>query len=247
MTEATWTAPDGAQFGYQKWNPASPPQAIVIAMHGLGCRAADFAPLGEKLCESGIALAAWNLRGQGLDPIVARRGAWLDLDGVLDDLRAFESIECAPNIPVFLCGESMGALLALQAAVRDHWKNRASGLILLSPVVALAQKNPPWLKALLHQVARVLPNLRLRPGWFIHGSRAMPKLTRVEERQHYLATAPHRLGPLTLNFLANMGDLIENAAAAAGKLHVPVAVFSGGDDVFTSPSLFRVFFAATAA
>jgi alpha-beta hydrolase superfamily lysophospholipase len=245
--DTIWTAPDGAAFGYSEWRPAMEPRALVIAMHGLGCRGADFEPLGIALREKGIALAAWNLRGQGLDPVVARRGAWLKIDGILNDLHGFESAINPQGAPLFLCGESMGALLALQAAIHEKWRYRIHGVILFSPVVALAQKTPGWLKTVLQMASRAFPHLRLKPGWFVHGSAAMPALTRIEERQQYLATAPHRLGPLTLGFLTNMGDLIEASMPGAARLDAPMAMLSGGHDVFTTTAQFEKFFSAVRA
>jgi alpha-beta hydrolase superfamily lysophospholipase len=245
--DAAWTSPDGTALGHRNWHPATEPRAHVLAMHGLGCRAVDFEPLAAAFNKNGIALAAWNLRGQGLDPAVNRRGAWLEVDGILDDLHAFEATINPQNLPLVLCGESMGALLALQAAVGESWRGRIRGVMLFSPVVALAQKNPPWVKSILHLASRIFPNARLKPGWFVHGSGAMPPLTRVEERQRYLATAPHRLGPLTLQFLTNMGDLIEASAQAATRLEVPVVLFSGGHDVFTTTAQFETFFSAIPA
>jgi alpha-beta hydrolase superfamily lysophospholipase len=244
---AAWTSPDGTAFDYRKWQSATEPRAVVIAMHGLGCRAEDFEPLSAAFNRNGITLAAWNLRGQGLDPDVSRRGAWLEVDGIKDDLRAFEATINPQNLPIVLCGESMGALLALQAAVDESWSGRIRGVMLFSPVVALAQKNPLWLKSILQLASRIFPRTRLKPGWFVHGSGAMPPLTRIEERQRYLATAPHRLGPLTLPFLTNMGDLIEGSAQAATRLDVPVAIFSGGHDVFTTTAQFEAFFSAIPA
>ena len=161
---------------------------------------------------------------------------------MLVDLAAFAGAAGNDDAPLFLCGESMGALIVLHAAVAESWSKKISGLLLLSPVIALAQKNPPWVKSLLRAVSVIAPGIRLRPGWFVHGSAAMPPLTRIPEREQYLATAPHRLGPLTLHFLSNMGDLIESAPGLARRLTAPVAIFSAGRDVFVTPAQTREFF-----
>jgi alpha-beta hydrolase superfamily lysophospholipase len=226
-----WTAPDGSRLGRLRWLPDGTRRARVVALHGLSCRVEDFAPLGEMLRGRGIALEAWNLRGQGLDPVSGRRGAWLDVDGMLADLAAFAG-EPDSDIPLFLCGESMGALLALQAMTREPWRSRVAGLLLFVPVVALAQKNPKWTKSLLRHVSLLVPGLRLEPSWFVHGSASAPPLTRIPEYQAEFETAPHRLGAVTLGFLAQMGELIEAAMPAAPQIEVPVALFSAGHDAF---------------
>lgn len=212
----------------------------VIALHGLGCWAEDFLPLGVALRARGLSLEAWHLRGQGLDPEITRRGAWLQVEGLLADLEAYADL--ADETPTFLCGDSMGALLTIQAAVREPWRSRLRGVILLVPVVALAQDNPPWLQSALRLAVKIAPRLRLRPGWFVHGKGGVPPLSRIPERQRALEVAPHRLGPLTLGFLASMGGLIEAAGPAAPRLNLPVALVSAGHDVFIRPEQTRAFF-----
>jgi alpha-beta hydrolase superfamily lysophospholipase len=109
--------------------------------------------------------------------------------------------------------------------------------------VGLAQKNPPWLKPLLLAISAVAPGLRLKPSWFVHGKATAPQLTRIPERQHAVETAPHRLGPTPIRFLASMGDLIDDAVPVAERLQTPVAVFSAGRDAFVTPEQIENFFA----
>jgi len=235
-----WTAPDGSILACRQWLPEGPVRARVIALHGLSCYAEDFAPLGEDLSRRGIAVESWNLRGQGLDPQPGRRGAWLDIEGMLADLAAFASEPS--EVPLFLCGDSMGALIAIQAAAREPWRDRLAGVLLFVPVVGLAQKNPAWLKSLLQALARGFPRLRLNPSWFVKGSAAALPISRIPERQRAVETAPHRLGPTTLGFLVRMGDLIESALPTAPRLQMPVALFTAGQDVFVNPAQQTEFF-----
>lgn len=238
-----WTAPDGTRLGWKEWMPTSGvPRARMIGLPGMSCCTDDFAPLGEALAARGIASAAWNLRGQGFDPVIARRGNWLDVEGQLADLEAFANLWAGDGLPLFLWGDSMGALLVLQAAVRKPWRDRLSGVQLFVPVAGLAQKNPPWVKGLLRGISRHLPGLRLSASWFVHGRPSTPKLTRIPERQHYVETSPCQLGPVTFGFLASMGDLIEAAMPAAEQLEIPVALFSAGHDAFIKPDQTRGFF-----
>lgn len=239
-----WTAPDGSRLGGVRWEPVGETRARVIAIHGLSCRAEDFSPLALTLVDSGIRVEAWNLRGQGLDPDPRRRGTWLDVEGTLTDLEAFAGTD---DLPLFLCGESMGAKLAICAAARAEWKARLAGLLLFVPVIGLARKTPSWIRHLLRGIAAVAPNVPLKPGWFISGKDAMPPLTRIRSRQQELMTAPHRLGPLGVRFLVQMGDLIERAAATAPEVETPVALFSAGHDAFLRTEQTEAFFQRIAA
>jgi len=237
-----WTAPDGTCLGWKEWSAGAAPRARVIALHGMSCCTDDFEPLGEAMRARGIAMAAWNLRGQGLDPTLSRRGAWLDVEGMLADLEAFANFWAKDGAPLFLCGESMGALISVQAAVCEPWRSRLAGVLLFSPVVGLAQKNPPWLKALLRAISRLLPGLRLPPSLFVHGKAATPVLTRIPERQKFVENSPYRINDTTLGYLVSMGDLIEAAVPTAARLDVPMTLFSAGHDAFVTPEQTREFF-----
>jgi alpha-beta hydrolase superfamily lysophospholipase len=239
-----WTTRGGDRLGFREWAPAGRARALVVAMHGLNLTADDFAPLGEALAPDGIHVAAWNLRGQGLDPDRRRRGAFLDPRGMLEDLEDFIAHvrRGETKTPLFLCGDSMGALLALHAATDPRLAARLAGLILFVPVVHLAQRNPEWIKRLISLLAKTLPRLRINARWFVHAKSSTPQLTRIPERQEAIETSPYRLGPLTVGFLASMGALIDASDRLAGELQMPVAVLSAGHDVFITASQTGAFF-----
>jgi alpha-beta hydrolase superfamily lysophospholipase len=204
-------------------------------MHGLGSRLEHFAPLAEHLAARGIAVAGWNLRGQGLDPDVRRRGAGLDVEQHLLDLDDFLVLTAQefPGIPIFLAGDSMGAQLALVASCNPA--ARVAGALLYVPVVALRQRNPDWIRGVLGILGTLLPSVRLSPKWFVNrGADAIP-LSRVPERQRELDAAPYRLHAFSFRFLSDMGGLIERSAAAGPSVSIPVAVFSAGVDLFITP------------
>lgn len=247
VVETKWTASDGTMLCGKIWLPEDSPKGWVVAMHGLNCCVDDWIPLAEPLQHIGVALAAWNLRGQGRDPVIARRGAWLDVQGMIEDLSLFFDEIDPGEVPVFLAGDSMGALLALRASTAPAITRRIAGMLLFVPVVLLAQQNPPWIKGAMRFVSRIAPALRLNPSWFVHGRSQTPKLTRATERQAAFEAAPHRMHRQTLGFLADMGDLIESAFGSAGKVETPVVIFSAGHDAFVPVAAIEDFFRAIAA
>lgn len=219
------------------WGGDAHGDLAVVGMHGLGGIAGDFEPLGGQLAKEGILTTAWNLRGQGADPVQKRRGRFLDVDGHLEDFEDFmDHLTAVNGVKRFVvAGESMGALLAIRAAAERGVRERLEGAILFVPVVGLARKNPKWLTDSVRWLAKQVPGLRMRPSWFVHGRGGTPRLTRDPERQKEFEEAPHRLGPVSLQFLERMGDLIEGIGEFAPEVKCPVAVFSGGRDVFVSP------------
>ncbi len=116
----TWTSTDGKQMPWRGWRVPSgtKPRGVIIAVHGLSGATQDFHLLGERLSPQGIAVYAYELRGQGNDPDRARRG---DIDHPrtwLNDLEAFHQLvrERHPGVPILWYGESLGSLIALHMA-----------------------------------------------------------------------------------------------------------------------------------
>ncbi len=204
----------------------------------------QFIPLGEHLANHGITTEAWNLRGQGLDPVISRRGSTLDVDRLIQDTVDFLAFARTrhPDVPLIIAGDSMGAQLALLALADPKVQPSLAAGLLFVPVIALRQRNPEWLQSGLRAIGKFLPNLRLSPKWFVNrGPEAIP-LSRVPERAAELEAAPYRLREFSISFLGNMGLLIEQALATGPRISKPVAQFSAGVDLFLSLEQSRAFF-----
>ncbi|NIP97408.1 MAG: hypothetical protein GWO24_29825, partial [Akkermansiaceae bacterium] len=76
LSATTFTSYDGDHFPYQNWVPDREPTIVVIGFHGIAGASTDLRNLGEYLLEHlpGAAVYAPDLRGQGNDPDVSRRG-----------------------------------------------------------------------------------------------------------------------------------------------------------------------------
>ena len=89
-----WVSFDGKTMPWRAWSvpPGREPEGIVIAVHGLSGATSDFWPLGEHLAKNGITTYAYELRGQGNDPVVENRGD-IDQAGTwLRDLSTFHRL-----------------------------------------------------------------------------------------------------------------------------------------------------------
>jgi alpha-beta hydrolase superfamily lysophospholipase len=242
-TEKSWVSRDAQTFGYTTWpvqeNPI-PPRAVIIAVHGLSGAARDFRPLGTYAAAHGVITYAYELRGQGNDPIRTRRGdihhPWLWLADLADFTRLVRQRH--PNLPLFYYGESMGALVALHAAALSA-PDRIDGLILASPVVQV--KNPlSWWQTLLLRVSiRLAPKYRVS---FAREHTPPPRLTRDDAYQQWLQQAPHTLKRFTLRLLGHIGRLMLQSGDAAGQLTLPVLVLYAGQDVLVTPEAVEQFY-----
>lgn len=236
-----WTAPDGMTFPAERWMPSQPPRALILGVPGMGGASSDFRPLGEAAARAGLAVAALNLRGQGLDPLVRRRGAFLDLPALAADLNAFA---LSVSGPLFLCGESMGALICQWMLAEGRLAAPIRGVIFSAPVVALARPTPPLTRKALRVLSRIVPGLRFCPSRFVSGKSEPLRVTRDEAHAEWLRSAPHRVGAFSLHFLDRLGDLIDASSSLAARIHTPCLALCAGKDVFLRPCQMRPWFDA---
>ncbi len=228
-----WTAPDGIVMGFRRWLPKTEPRAMIVAMHGLGGASTDFVPLADFLAPRGIAILAPEMRGQGNDPRPECRGDLTDCAHLTRDLHAFvdHARSLHPEIPWFLYGESMGALIVLAGAA-DPDRPCPAGTVLASPVVEPDGKLKPWQRMLLTLMIWALPKLRIDPARLVIRNKAQPRMTRDDSAEDRIRQAPHRVRWFTLRFFAQLERLLHSAQASAPSLREPVLVLYAGCDVF---------------
>ncbi len=249
----TWTAPGAKALELAHW--ALPdqvqPKLRVLAIHGLGGCAGDFEPLAQHLRGLGAETFALNLRGQGRDPKLRQRGHFRSVDQWLADVEALAGYlqTAAPDRPLILVGESLGAvLLSVGASRPDTALSRAHGLILLAPVPFVKVSLSPRQLWLTKWLVRLFPRVRLSPGLFTRKRKAdadRPEphpVSRVPEYCAWLEEAPHRVRRFSLRFLGNVWELIESCPEAATHLRLPVLHLCAGCDLFIDEADSRRFF-----
>jgi acylglycerol lipase len=242
-TQHPWTAPDGATFSYSHWAAHADPRAVLVAIHGLSGAALDYEPLGGHLAPLGFTTYAPELRGQGNDPLAARRG---DLDRIetwFADLRTFLALVRTrhPGLPLFYYGESMGAALLTRFLAQAEPHDQPAGLILASPVVALQQRPPFWINAIFRTLLVVHPRFRIDLRPLAKRDKAPRLVTRDEAHRAWFASAPHKLDVFTVRFFKCLQDLIAGCFDSAEQLRMPVLVLYARHDVFIREELVEAF------
>jgi len=238
---ASFSASDGADFSYLYW-PAEEEKARLLVLHGMGSAACDFSILGENLAPLGIGVIAPNLRGNGLDPDVRRRGHSMDLIQLRRDFTDWMDALPVSEWPLFLAGESMGGLLAMVFLSDPKIASRFRGCILLCPVFELARNNHPWIVSCARLAARLFPRLVIPPSLFVTGKSSALPLTRDPEYQEYLRAAPHRIGSYTIQFTMGISELMAEAGKSARHLYLPLLHLVAGNDVFIRPDQAKIWF-----
>jgi len=216
---------------------------VLACLHGLSGSGEQFAPVGEAMAP--LSVYALELRGQGCDPVVARRSMVLDIPAQHRDIKDFLAAIRAehPGEPIYLFGESMGSLLSASfAAHHDH--PDVAGLILSVPVVELVQPVPGWLRAGVRALGKSFPTLKFFPSWFVSGKSVAPPLTRDRAYQDAMRSAPWHIRIFTLRFLSELGDLIMSSPELAPRVRKPVLVLAAGNDCFVKVAQIERWFAS---
>jgi alpha-beta hydrolase superfamily lysophospholipase len=190
--------------------------------------------VAEALVPQGVAVVAPDLRGNGRSP--GQRGyigAWSELR---EDLRRLVTRVRAgrPELPLFLLGNSLGALVVLDYALTHA--ERIRGVIALAPPLG-ALGVPAPLLALGRVLSRVWPRFSLETGMDLSGLARDPTVAeRVLEDPLF-----HRRGTARLS--TEVTATIARLQAEAARFPVPLLVLHGGADRMVPPDGSRRFVA----
>jgi alpha-beta hydrolase superfamily lysophospholipase len=250
-TQHEWKAPDGATFSYSLWGadlpPDQRPRAVVVAVHGLSGAALDYEPLASQLAKHRVVTYALELRGQGNDPVPARRGDLVRIEDWFADLRAFFSLVRSrhPDAQIYYYGESMGAALLTRFLAQAGESDQPAGLVLASPVVAMSAKPSWWQEQVFRFFLWVRPTHRIDVREYTKRYDDDPStwVTRDEAHRRWFETAPHRIEFFTVRFFKCLRDLIDGCFEAAPRITVPVLVIYAANDVYIPPARVEQFFA----
>lgn len=234
-------------FGYRKWISEKAEQdVIIIGIHGFCGASIDYANLGNHLLkyQPKTGLYAYEVRGQGSDPITERRGDIGDPQEWYRDLFAFTQLveERHPDAKIVWFGESMGALIASHA-----WRQAPAndppcdGLILSSPIVRFRDDIPAWTPALVQVAATTLPLARVSLATLSGGQDI--QMTQTSHHNEQTQKNSYNIEKHTLRLIGTLGRHIGNMNECATHFRSPVLVLHGGKDFLNNDSDVRGFVA----
>lgn len=243
-----WDSYDGKTMPWQSWAASSgvKPRGVVIAVHGLSGAKSDFWFLGQELPKHGYTVYAYDLRGQGNDPVVAERGDISGQDAWKRDLATFHALVKRRHLktPVFWYGESLGSLIALHTAA-DLLGNRADpkAVILASPVAGLRQTISGFQRFLLETAARLSPRTRYTLGELAGVDEKKIQVTSKSTHGGQMAVTPHHVSAFSLRLLTTVGGMLDENPGAARRLRMPVLFVASPNDVLSSADQIQTLFA----
>ena len=161
ITGDVFVARDGTRLPEREWDSATPPHAIVVALHGMSDYSNFFDGPGQLWAKEGITSLAYDQRGFGRGP---HPGEWFGSDAMRTDFEDFVTAAHArfPGVPVFALGESMGGAVVLTALTESTARGlKLDGVILSAPAV-WSRADMPWsYRVALFLVAHLAPDLGL--------------------------------------------------------------------------------------
>lgn len=244
-----WVAGDGKTMPCKVWPVPQgvKERGVLITIHGLSGAKSDFWYLGEVLPPRGYAVYAYDLRGQGHDPVVDERGDISGEKAWKRDLATFHSLvrRKHPRTPVFWYGESLGSLIALHTAADQLWDwADPDGIILATPAAGLRMTVGGFQRFLLETAARLSPKSRFSLGELAGVDESKIQVTSGSTHGGQMAVTPHHISQFSLRLLTTVGSMIDKSKDAARRLRMPVLFVASPKDVLSSADQIQGLFAA---
>lgn len=246
LHETQWISFDGKQMPWRAWPVSSGTQlhAVIIAVHGLSGAASDFVTLGERLPAQGIAVYAYEMRGQGNDSVTHERGDIADGATWMHDLMTFHRLVHArhPGVPIVWYGESLGSLIALHTVALHSHDALPDALILASPLAGTRQHLSDVMRYTLRIASHVAPQHRVTLGALAGVDENKIQVTSTSTHGGQMALTPHRVASFSLRLLREIDSMMQRNAQAAQKIELPVLMLASPHDVVASPDQVQTLF-----
>lgn len=246
LAKKTWVASDGKEMQLDHWNLAQEEAAssVWVAIHGLGGGAEDFSQLEEFFQQRQAILVAPNLRGMGTETEPQQRGDVSSGQEWVNDVIEFITLVRNewPELPVYLHGESLGAIISIHATAKLAVENQPRGIVLSAPVVFFEGELSPARREFFRLLRHLVPRKRLALsdlGSPQAGERLPP--SRDPQVLRALEETPVRVEAYTLRMLFEIVRLMREADIVREQVNVPVLVLYAGKDVFIKPRVLENF------
>lgn len=247
LLDHDWISYDGKIMPCQVWKTPAEMQVrgIVIAVHGLSGASSDFWFIGDALPKQGYTVYAYDLRGQGHDPVISERGDIRSAQQWLRDLETFHRLvkKQHPGKPVFWYGESLGSLICLHtAANRLPDRSDPDGIVLASPVAGLKTTVSGFRRWLLETAATLSPRSRYSLGDLAGVDEKKIQVTSTTTHGGQMAVTEHHLSAFSLRLLTEVGRLLDENPEAARRLRMPVLFLATPNDILSTPDQVQALF-----
>ncbi len=226
-------AADEARLALRTWQSATPPAAVVLAVHGFNDYSNAYAELGAYLAQNGITVYAYDQRGFGeTDPV----GIWPGEPALIGDLTAIARLLRARHgqTPLFVMGESMGGAVVMVAMTQPN-PPPVDAAILFAPAVWGRATMPWYQRAALSIASYTVPWMK------VTGEGLRIRASDNNEMLRALGRDPLFIKKTRVDALHGITDLMDAALAAAPRLKTPALILYGEkDEIIPRQPTFRM-------
>lgn len=214
---------------------AAHPRAVIVAIHGGMSHSGDYATVGAYFREQEVITISFDLTGHG-------KKARIDIPhfGVfLDDVERMLTWTRAtyPNLPIFVMGHSMGALIATHLEITRRLESfDIRGIVLSSPYYANAIPVPALVVHLSGLLAKLFPTAKVPmtslTEWLTHD--------KAITQRHYQDEQMYRRGTeASMRFGRSLLDAQSALAGDLSQWQHPVFAVIAGDDKLADADVSR--------
>lgn len=219
----------------QHWSDCNEPEFLLLILHGYGSHGSRFKELAAGLAKAGGYIFAHDYEGFGESE--GSRGLISDYQSLIKDAvqHIKEKKSQFPNIPLFLCGQSMGGALAVLTS-HQH-PELVDGIITLSGMLAVPRDLTAWYtRKLVATVGYVLPSLtvaKMDPAGLDSRDEQQTEIARKDPLKIHTLKAG-----MTLQIL-RIGEAVEEAIKS---YKLPFIAFHGTHDAVCDLSVSQNFY-----
>jgi alpha-beta hydrolase superfamily lysophospholipase len=218
----------------RRWPAPGEARGTVLIVHGMGDHSGRHEGLAEALNRAGFDVVAGDLHGHGLTS--GPRGhmdRWEDLLSDVDTWWRAAGTPGSNGSPLYLLGESMGGLVALDWALAHPERPRA--LILAVPVFRVGFE-PPAIKLVLAAVANAIaPKYAQKTG--VGGA----QISRVAAEADAFDNDSLAHQWMSARFYAEFRRAAARLEKTGAELAWPTLLLAAGSDVVVSTPAIRAF------
>ncbi|MDX1995430.1 MAG: alpha/beta hydrolase [bacterium] len=227
-TTSSFTNLDGLKIHTISWLPQAAPKAAVLIVHGIAEHSARYRHVAEHLTGRGYAVYSFDHRGHGRSE--GGRAYFDNFDQPVADVeQVFNQIKMEhPDLPIFVLGHSMGALVGLLFTLRHQEK--LAGFISSGTPLLLYSIVPAPLRSILGVLQNLLPTAYLIPLDVnaISRDKTIVAVQKADPLVH------HR--PLPLRTIHRLIERAKEAEGQLGTLRLPLLILHGDADTITPPA-----------